>query len=261
MASHRARTGKIWLMEMKRLTLLCLIALIIFVAPSLAAAGISVTLKLDREEASQLDAIEMVVRVSGTQRGVSQPVVKGLESFAVTRGGTSTRVEIINGKFNAGIDYTYLLQPKSMGTFTIGPAEVSYQGKTYRSDTSKLLILKSAKGSGDDEGPLFLKASLSSKKVFVEEQAGRQAPRVVDLLVRVPLGALHLDANVPDERLGRITVRVRGADPRRAAAPDEEPPFVIKLVAPGIAADVVEVVEDEDLRVTDRPGAPAEIPP
>ena len=140
-------------------------------APCLAAAGISVTLKLDREEVTTLDSIEMVISVSGTQKNVSQPTVKGLESFNVTRGGTSSRVEIVNGKVNAGIDYTYIIQPKSTGTFTIGPAEVSYKGKTYRSNTSKLLILKPAKTAGDDEGPLFLKASLSSKEVFVEEQA------------------------------------------------------------------------------------------
>ncbi len=129
------------------------------------------TLKLDRPEATLLDSITMVVSVSGTRKSDTQPTIKGLEAFNVRTGGTSSRIEIINGKVNAGVDYTYALQPKKTGTFTIGPAEVKVKGKTIKSNAETLTIVKSIQSPDVDRGPLFLSAALSPKQIFVEEQA------------------------------------------------------------------------------------------
>ena len=71
------------------------------------AAAVSVNLNLDRTEATLADSVRMVVTVSGSRNTQSKPVIKGLENFTVRQGGTSSRVEIIYGKVNAGIDYTY----------------------------------------------------------------------------------------------------------------------------------------------------------
>jgi len=139
-------------------------------APGAAGADISVTLRLDRSEATLVDSIRMVVNVSGSRNIDSQPVLRGLESFHVTSGGTSSRVEVINGRVNAGVEYSFFIQPKKIGTFRIGPAEVTVEGKTYRSNTASLAVVQQPKASGVDRGPLFLSAALSSKQVYVEEQ-------------------------------------------------------------------------------------------
>ena len=139
-------------------------------APGVAGADISVTLRVDRSEATLVDSIRMVVKVSGSRNIDSQPVLGGLESFHVTSGGTSSRVEVINGRVNAGVDYTYFIQPKKTGTFRIGPAEVTVEGKTFRSNTASLAVVQQPKASGVDQGPLFLSAALSSEQVYVEEQ-------------------------------------------------------------------------------------------
>ncbi|MBU4425391.1 MAG: BatD family protein, partial [Proteobacteria bacterium] len=102
-----------------------------------------------------------------------------------------SRIEIINGKVNAGVDYTYALQPKKTGAFTIGPAEVKVKGKTIKSNAETLTIVKSIQSPDVDRGPLFLSAALSPKQVFVEEQAiytlklFRQA-RVGDISLGLP---------------------------------------------------------------------------
>lgn len=141
------------------------------VAPRSASADVSVTLRLDRREATLVDTIRMVIKVSGTRSNNLEPIVKGLETFRVTQSGTSSRVEIINGKVNAGIDYTYFIQPKETGSFEIGPAEVTFEGKTFRSNTETLAVVRQPHSSGVDRGPLFLSAEISPKKVYVEEQA------------------------------------------------------------------------------------------
>ena len=140
-----------------------------FHIPCLARGDVSVTLKLDRPEATLLDSITLVVSVSGTRKSDVTPALKGMDDFEVRAGGTSSRIEIINGKVNAGVDYTYTLQPKKTGNFTIGPAEVTVKGKTIKSNTETLRIVKAIQSGEVDRRPLFLSATLLPKQVFVEE--------------------------------------------------------------------------------------------
>ncbi len=133
-------------------------------------AGVSVTLKLDRSEATLTDTIKILVKISGTRSTDSRPVLHGLEQFTVTQGGTSTRVEIINGQVNAGIDYTYLIRPKKTGDFQIGPAEINLGGRVLKSNIATLAVKAPSKRSGTDRGPLFIEAGVSSRDVYVEEQ-------------------------------------------------------------------------------------------
>ncbi|MBW1705839.1 MAG: protein BatD [Deltaproteobacteria bacterium] len=156
---------------MKRATFLLAAIFLLAISPCPANADVSVTLRLDRSEATLMDSITMLVKLSGVRKSDSKPILNGLESFDVTRTGTSSRVEIINGKINSGIDYTYVIQPKKTGTFKIGPAEVKIKGKTFRSNTETLKIMEPARSSGANRGSLFLGAALSSRKIYVEEEA------------------------------------------------------------------------------------------
>ncbi|MEA3385752.1 MAG: BatD family protein [Thermodesulfobacteriota bacterium] len=156
---------------MKR-SILVLLALLQFMLISCpAGADVSISTRLDREEATITDSISMVVSIAGARESNSPPIFKGVEAFDVTQGGTSSRFEVINGKVNSGIDYTFFLQPKKTGTFEIGPVEVTVDGKTYKSNTITLKVVKQPELSGADRGPLFLTAGLSSTKVYVEEQS------------------------------------------------------------------------------------------
>ena len=154
----------------KRFVLFNLILLSIAVSNASTEAAVSVNLNLDRTEATLADSVRMVVTVSGSRDTQSKPVIKGLENFKVRQGGTSSRVEIINGKVNAGIDYTYYLQSKKTGTFQIGPAEVEIDGKRYQSQSRTLRVVQSKATEGSKRAVLFLSAEISSNEVYVEEQ-------------------------------------------------------------------------------------------
>lgn len=146
---------------------------VVFVAlavPCLAGAEVSVTLSLNRNEATLADSIRLVVSVSGARTSESAPVIEGLDSFGVNQGGSSSRVEIINGKYSAGVDYTFFVRPRKPGTFEIGPAEVRIKDKVFRSNTVALKILKDMPQKESEKGPLFLTASISSSEAYVEEQ-------------------------------------------------------------------------------------------
>ncbi|MBC8177173.1 MAG: protein BatD [Deltaproteobacteria bacterium] len=138
--------------------------------PCQARAGVSVALSLDRQEATLSDSIRVAIKVSGTRSCDSSPVIKGLDSFQVSQGGSSSRVEIINGNFSSSVEYTYYIQPSKSGTFQLGPVEVKVDGKVFKSNISTLSVLKAASPGSPAKGPIFLETTLSSKKAYVEEQ-------------------------------------------------------------------------------------------
>jgi len=155
---------------MKRL-LVCLAFFMAAMPGSLKAYGeISVSLTLDRQEATLSDSIRMVVSVSGTRQCDAQPEIAGLKRFGVTQKGSSSRVEIINGRIRARIDYTYYLTPSTPGTFQIGPARVQVDGETFESNMVSLTIAKGPSSPHAARGPVFLTAAVSSKEAYVEEQ-------------------------------------------------------------------------------------------
>jgi len=154
---------------MKKSLFLFQALLLLVLLPCPALAQISVALNLGREEATTTDTVQMVVIVSGARSADSEPVIEGLDSFSVSRGGSSSRVQIINGRISANIDYTYYIQAREVGTFRIGPAKIKIKGKTYSSNVGTLTV-REASASPDKKAPLFLAASLSTAKAYVEEQ-------------------------------------------------------------------------------------------
>ncbi len=155
---------------MKKLSHSISIFILIALIPSFSWAKISVSLKLDRSETQLVDSVELIVSVGGSRDSDSTPDIRGFENFDVRSGGTSSRIEFINGKISSGVDYTYFIQPKKIGTFRIGPARVLINGKTYTSNTAKLRVVKPAESKGADPSPIFLTAELSDDTVYVEEQ-------------------------------------------------------------------------------------------
>ncbi len=155
---------------MKRSFFSIAIFIITALIPSFSWATISLSLKLDRSETQLVDSVELIVSVAGSRDSDSTPEIRGLENFDVRSGGTSSRVEFINGKISSGVDYTYFIQPKKVGSFQIGPARVLINGNSYTSNTAKLRVVKTAESKGVDLGPIFLTAELSNDAVYVEEQ-------------------------------------------------------------------------------------------
>lgn len=139
--------------------------------PCFAGDNLSIALSLDRNEATVTDNIRMVVKISGVRSTDSWPEVNGLDPFDVVRQGSSSRVEVINTKFSSAVEYNYMIQPKEEGIYKIGPARLTIDGKTITSNTESLTIKKPSRSSGIDRGNIFLSAALSSKKIYIEEQA------------------------------------------------------------------------------------------
>ena len=103
-------------------------------------------------------------------------------SFLVLSGpNQSTSMQIINGAVSGSLTYSFILQPKSMGKFSIGEASVTYNNSVLKSSPVQITVVKgspkpkqnqndntiSAKEIADN---LFVRAIVDKRRVYLGEQ-------------------------------------------------------------------------------------------
>jgi len=84
--------------------------------------------------------------------------------------------------------------------------------------------------------------------LLVEKGASSQPVLLLQIMVQEFRVALDLDAQLPDQRLRAIAVRIRSLDSHGPAEADERFALIVKLVSLGVPAEVIVIVEDQDLR-------------
>ncbi len=66
-------------------------------------------------------------------------------NFMVLSGpNQSTSMQIINSSVSASMTYSYYVQPKNIGKFTIGSASINYNGKEFKSNPITITVVKGA---------------------------------------------------------------------------------------------------------------------
>ena len=120
----------------------------------------------------------------GGMGGGSIPKLPDLGKFMVFSGpNQSSSVQIINGSVSSSVMYSYVLQPREAGKFTLGAATVETGGKQYSSQPIEITVVKGAAkpkqsaAGGQTPDPtvqvgdnLFLRATVDRSRVFLGEQ-------------------------------------------------------------------------------------------
>jgi hypothetical protein len=132
------------------------------------AHALSIVAKADKTEATLQDQIILTLSIEGARRA-GKPSIPSMPAFDFISRGSSTRMQIINGQITSGVDYTYILIPKKIGTFEIGPATIKDRGKSISSNKITLKI-SSASTRPKAEKDLFITTTVSNKTPYVNEQ-------------------------------------------------------------------------------------------
>ena len=117
------------------------------------------------------------IEVSGARQLDGDPVLPDLSAFAAYLGaGTSTSMQIVNGRTTIAVTLQYQFLATAEGTFEIGPVAVRAGGRDLRTDPLTLRISDGPPGSGTpgangDVAPedLFVTATASKSQVYVNE--------------------------------------------------------------------------------------------
>ncbi len=133
--------------------------------------------------------------------GIKNFSAPNFNHFMVLSGpNQSTSMQIINSSVSASRSYSYYLQAKSLGKFTIGSAELKFNGSIYKTEPITITVVKgSAAPSGGrtqaSNNPtisnkeiaqnLFIRATVDKRKVYL----GQQVTVVYKLYTRVSIAS------------------------------------------------------------------------
>lgn len=143
-------------------------ALFFLTTGTAGAAEIQVTASVNKLELTLEDSVNYSVVVEGT-RSSPPPKLPSLDSFNVRSRGSSSSIQIINGKKSSSTTHNFVLLPRETGTFTIGPATVDIDGKKYRTPPITLVV-KEASETIDTTREVFAEMVISNKKPYAQEQ-------------------------------------------------------------------------------------------
>lgn len=95
------------------------------------------------------------------------------KNFTVLNGPSrSMSTTIINGNASQKVSYSYTLQPKKIGKFTIAPASIVVGGKSMKTNRVKIDVVKASAASkaAEEEQKIFVKAEIDTNLIYVGQQ-------------------------------------------------------------------------------------------
>ncbi|MCW8812495.1 MAG: BatD family protein, partial [Chlorobium sp.] len=141
------------------------------------------TASVDETTVSDNERFQVSFTFSGSSiNDLSKFSPPSFENFTVLSGpNQSTSIQIINGAQSASLTYSFVIQAKSVGTFSIGSASIEQNGTTYKSDPLKITVIKgTAKPQRKNDNSqisneeiaknLFIKTTVDKTRVYKGEQ-------------------------------------------------------------------------------------------
>ena len=106
--------------------------------------------------------------------------------MVLTGPNQSTSMEIINGAVSASLAYSFYVQPKNIGRFTIGSASIKYKGNPYKTNPVVIQVEKGSPAPNTQQNSnnqnssgvsneeiaknVFVRATADKQKTFMGEQ-------------------------------------------------------------------------------------------
>lgn len=114
------------------------------------------------------------VEVSGTQQTDTDPVLPDMEEFGQYLGsGTSTSMQIANGRTSVTLTYQYRFQAIKDGVFEIGPVKVTAGGRTYETEPVSLVVADTPAPQGGIADSGDPADGVAPEDVFIETEVSR----------------------------------------------------------------------------------------
>lgn len=108
------------------------------------AQDINFTASVNKKRLNIDDQLQLTLTVSGSQN-VRNPELPSLDNFEILSQGSSSQFSVINGKMSVSKSFHYTLMPLAEGIFTINPATIEIEGKTYSTDLLTIEVFPSGK--------------------------------------------------------------------------------------------------------------------
>ena len=157
--------------------------------------------------------VEFALNAKPDDGEVTPPSFEGFELIAGPAVYRGQNVQYINGSMTSTVSYvvTYVLLPRTVGTFTIGPAEARVDGETYRTQPVAVEVMDEGaaapgtvrEGEQEENGEAGENSADNGQR---RQNRGHVAPD--DILLRVSVSRTHVFKGEPVLASVRIYSRV-----------------------------------------------------
>jgi hypothetical protein len=148
----------------------------------------SFTASVDRSKVGENEQFQVTFTFSGEEVNALKDFKApdfNREFLLLSGPNHSTSMQIINGAVSASRSFSFYLQPRSTGSFTIGSASIIYKEQTLKSEPIRIEVVRGSsspqqnqrQNQTDDEIPtseieqnLFIKATADKQRVYQGEQ-------------------------------------------------------------------------------------------
>ncbi|OGC75888.1 MAG: hypothetical protein A2145_07155 [candidate division Zixibacteria bacterium RBG_16_40_9] len=166
-----------------------LILTIIFLTVQIGTAqDISFSASVDKTQVTVNEQIVLTIQFSGNVQNIPLPKLPTLNNFNIYSSGRTQSFSFVNGQVSNTATFNYVLVPTATGQFTIDPAEITIDGKTYKTNPITITVTQGAStppstqpalkpstpsktqttaASGED---LYLETSVDKKRAYINEQ-------------------------------------------------------------------------------------------
>jgi hypothetical protein len=143
---------------------------ILLQASQAMAAEVLVKARVDRTSLSAGESLELEVTISNGKGEVA--ALSGLTDFKVLPRGTSSNVQIINGRMSMEQTHTFLLIPQGKGQLVIPALDVEVDGTTYTTEPITISVKEPTASGGvqADDKEIWVTAEISDPLPFQGQQ-------------------------------------------------------------------------------------------
>ena len=103
------------------------------------AEDISFEASIERKEASLGNPTYLYLNFYGLQ-DIRRPDIDPIDGLQIRYVGPSTKMSIINGQVSKSITHTYMIIPKKIGEYKIGPFSADHENKRYQTKALELRV-------------------------------------------------------------------------------------------------------------------------
>jgi hypothetical protein len=148
------------------------------------AQDASFTASVDRNRLALGERLEITFTLEGSTSGKNfRP--PSFNDFLVLSGpNQSTSMQFVNGQMSSSVSYSYILQPRDEGKFTIGAAAIEVGGKQLQTQPITIDVIKGAPPQAKQQGHppaaddigrqigdnLFVKVTIDKSRIYQGEQ-------------------------------------------------------------------------------------------
>jgi hypothetical protein len=127
----------------------------------------SIQAVVDRNRTDLESPVLLTVSLPGRDGSVDTSVIK---DFSVQSRGSSTRVEIVNGRMRQEKIQEFLLVPKRSGNLTIPALPVAVDGKTYQTAPIGIEVLNASSDKAVDGQDIVVLSEVSEREPYIGQQ-------------------------------------------------------------------------------------------